>query len=145
MGPLSLGRDDSDEGNEVAMILANLGTDLTDPLERLAGVQRAVDDARMRCARMGPTATVNYVAAVMAPAGINIATGIAPRWQSFNVIISNVPGPKRTLNWNGARLDGMSTVSVTTSGLAGKSGVEGNRESVRVELGGRRRINKKKK
>src|SRR3546814_7922953 len=60
----------------------------------------------------GPTATVNYVAAVMAPAGINIATGIAPRWQSFNVIISNVPGPKRTLHWNGARLDGMYPVSV---------------------------------
>src|SRR3546814_14575033 len=72
----------------------------------------------MRCARMGPTATVNYVAAVMAPAGINIATGIAPRWQSFNVIISNVPGPKRTLHWNGARLDGMYPVSVITSGLA---------------------------
>src|SRR3546814_10241306 len=76
---------------------------------------RSVDDARMRCARMGPTATVNYVAAVMAPAGINIATGIAPRWQSFNVIISNVPGPKRTLHWNGARLDGMYPVSVITS------------------------------
>src|SRR3546814_5576007 len=76
MVPLSLRRDDSDEGNQVAMILANLGTDLTDPLERLACVQRSVDDARMRCARMGPTATVNYVAAVMAPAGINIATEI---------------------------------------------------------------------
>src|SRR3546814_15122522 len=89
--------------NQVAMILANLGTDLTDPLERLACVQRSVDDARMRCARMGPTATVNYVAAVMAPAGINIATGTAPRWQSFNRLISNVPGPKRTLPWNGRR------------------------------------------
>jgi diacylglycerol O-acyltransferase len=54
----------------------------------------------------------------MAPAGINIATGIAPRWQSFNVIISNVPGPKRPLHWNGARLDGMYPVSIITSGLA---------------------------
>lgn len=118
MVPLSLRRDDSDEGNQIAMILANLGTDLADPVERLARVQRSVDDARTRCARMGPTATVNYVATVMAPAGINIATGIAPRWQSFNVIISNVPGPKRPLHWNGARLDGMYPVSVITSGLA---------------------------
>lgn len=118
MVPLSLRRDDSDEGNQVAMILANLGTDLADPVERLTHVQRSVDDARSRCARLGPTATVNYVATVMAPAGINIATGIAPRWQSFNVVISNVPGPKRPLHWNGARLDGMYPVSVITSGLA---------------------------
>ncbi|NGY04953.1 wax ester/triacylglycerol synthase family O-acyltransferase [Solimonas terrae] len=118
MVPLSLRRDDSDEGNQVAMILANLGTDLADPVKRLAQVQRSVEDARSRCARMGPTATVNYVATVMAPAGINIATGIAPRWQSFNVIISNVPGPKRPLHWNGARLDGMYPVSIITSGLA---------------------------
>jgi diacylglycerol O-acyltransferase len=118
MVPLSLRRDDSDEGNQIAMILARLGTDLADPLERLAQIQRSVEDARSRCARMGPTATVNYVATVMAPAGINIATGIAPRWQSFNVIISNVPGPKRPLHWNGARLDGMYPVSIITSGLA---------------------------
>lgn len=118
MVPLSLRRDDSDEGNQIALILANLGTHLADPLARLAAIRGSVRDARSRYARIGPAATLSYVAAAMAPAGLNIATGIAPRWQSFNVIISNVPGPKRPLYWNGARLEGMYPVSIITSGLA---------------------------
>ncbi|WP_020650622.1 WS/DGAT/MGAT family O-acyltransferase [Solimonas variicoloris] len=118
MVPLSLRRDESEEGNRIALILANLGTHLADPLARLATIQGSVLDAKRRYARMGATAMLNYVAAVMAPAGLNIATGLAPRWQSFNVIISNVPGPKRPLYWSGAPLDGMYPVSVVTDGLA---------------------------
>ncbi|WP_084197586.1 WS/DGAT/MGAT family O-acyltransferase [Solimonas soli] len=118
MVPLSLRRDGSDEGNQIAMVLANLGTHVADPLARLAVIQGSMLDAKQRYSRMGPAAMLNYVATVMAPAGLNIATGIAPRWQSFNVIISNVPGPKRTLYWNGARLDGMYPVSIVTDGLA---------------------------
>ncbi|MGH8444853.1 MAG: WS/DGAT/MGAT family O-acyltransferase, partial [Solimonas sp.] len=118
MVPLSLRRDESDEGNQIAMILANLGTHLAEPAARLAAIQGSVQDAKRRFSRMGGAAMLNYVAAVMAPAGLNIATGIAPRWQSFNVIISNVPGPKRPLYWNGAQLDGMYPVSIITDGLA---------------------------
>jgi diacylglycerol O-acyltransferase len=118
MVPLSLRRDSSDEGNQIAMILANLGTHVADPVARLKVITGSVQDAKKRYARMGPAAMLNYVAAVMAPAGLNIASGIAPRWQSFNVIISNVPGPKRPLYWNGAALDGMYPVSIITDGLA---------------------------
>lgn len=118
MVPLSLRRDESDEGNQIAMILANLGTHLADPIDRLDTIRGSVQDAKRRFSRMGPAAMVNYVAAIMAPAGLNIATGIAPRWQSFNVIISNVPGPKRTLHWSGSQLEGMYPVSIITDGLA---------------------------
>jgi len=118
MVPLSLRRDGSEEGNQIAMVLANLGTHLADPVERLAVIQGSMLDAKERYSRMGPTAMLNYVATVMAPAGLNIATGIAPRWQSFNVIISNVPGPKHQLYWSGAKLDGMYPVSIVTDGLA---------------------------
>src|SRR3546814_19002635 len=88
MVPLSLRRDDSDEGNQVAMILANLGTDLTDPLERLACVQRSVDDARRRCTRLGPHEPVTYVAAVMAPPAITSPTGLAPRQKTLHALLS---------------------------------------------------------
>ncbi|SEQ53698.1 Protein of unknown function [Solimonas aquatica] len=118
MVPLSLRRDDSDEGNQIAMILANLGTHLANPLDRLETIRGSVQDAKRRYSRLGGAAMLNYVAAVMAPAGLNIATGLAPRWQSFNVIISNVPGPKRPLYWSGASLEGMYPVSVITDGLA---------------------------
>lgn len=118
MVPLSLRRDESEEGNQIAMVLANLGTHLDDPQARLETIKGSMLEAKRRYQRLGPAATLNYVAAVMAPSGLNIATGLAPRWQSFNVIISNVPGPKRPLYFNGARLQGLYPVSVITDGLA---------------------------
>ncbi|MBD0323978.1 MAG: DUF1298 domain-containing protein, partial [Aldersonia sp.] len=37
---------------------------------------------------------------------------------SFNVIISNVPGPTEQLYYNGARLDGLYPVSIVLDGFA---------------------------
>ncbi len=118
MVPMSLRRGASEDGNQLAVMLANLGTHLDDPLQRLASIRGSVRDAKSRYARIGPAATLSYVATAMAPAGLNLASGIAPRWQSFNIVISSVPGPKRRLYWNGARLDGMYPISVLTAGLA---------------------------
>jgi len=39
-------------------------------------------------------------------------------WQAFNVVISNVPGPKEPLYWNGARLQGMYPVSIVLDRIA---------------------------
>jgi diacylglycerol O-acyltransferase len=118
MVPTSLRRDDSDEGNQVGMILANLATDSADPVVRLRKITRSVGLAKERLARMNQAEIANYLAVVMAPSGLNMATGLAPRWQSFNVTISNVPGPKKALYWNGARLEGTYPVSIVLDGQA---------------------------
>ena len=55
---------------------------------------------------------------MMAPAGINLATGLASGLRAFNVIISNVPGPKQPLYWNGARLTGQYPVSIPVDQVA---------------------------
>jgi len=118
MVPMSLRRDDSDSGNQVAMILANLYTTVEDPVERLQAIQRSVQTSKDRFGKMSQAEIVNYMAATMAPFSLNYATGAAPRWQAFNVTISNVPGPKKTLYWNGAELEGMYPVSIVIDGQA---------------------------
>lgn len=118
MVPVSLRRDDSEAGNQVAMILANLHTTLDDPRERLAAIRRSMQTSKQRFAGMSQGEIMNYMALLMAPFALNYASGLVPRWQAFNVIISNVPGPKRTLYWNGATLEGTYPVSIPIDGQA---------------------------
>lgn len=113
MVPVSLRdeNDDSDGGNQIAVVLANLGTHVSSPAERMRIVKASVRDAKQRCKRMSPTELMLYTAVSLAPSGVNLLTGMAPAWQSFNVVISNVPGPKEQMYWNGARMDGIYPVA----------------------------------
>ena len=118
MVPVSIRRDDSDSGNQIAMILANLGTHIADPALRMETIQASVKESKDRYKNMTPEETLNYTAMTMAPAGFNMLTGIISNWQPFNVIISNVPGPKKTMYWNGAKLEGMYPVSIPLDRIA---------------------------
>ena len=118
MVPVSMRTDDSEGGNQVAMILANLATDQADPLERLATIKRSVNNSKERFARMNQQEIMGYLGTVMAVHGVNMALGINPGWQAFNIVISNVPGPKETLYWNGSKVEGVYPVSIAADGMA---------------------------
>lgn len=118
MVPMSLRDDDSDSGNQIAMILANLATHINDPLLRVELIQRSVKESKQRLSQMTLEEAVNYTAMTLAPAGLNLLTGRAPKLQTFNCVISNVPGPKKPLYWNGARLEGMYPVSIPVDRVA---------------------------
>lgn len=118
MVPMSTRRDESDSGNQVAMILANLGTHIADPAHRIELVRASMQEAKERCSRMNAEELLNYTALTLAPAGANLLLGVNPKWQSFNVVISNVPGPKEPLYWNGARLSGIYPVSIVLDRMA---------------------------
>lgn len=118
MVPASVRDDDSDTSNRITMILANLGTHKEDPLQRLAIIQRSVQNAKNRFKRMNSNQILNYSAFVYGLAGLNIASGMMPKRQAFNVIISNVPGPREPLYWNGAKLDALYPASIVLDGQA---------------------------
>jgi diacylglycerol O-acyltransferase / wax synthase len=118
MVPVSTRKDDSESGNQVAMVLTSLATHLDDPAERFGAIMRSMAAAKERLGRMSPAEMMNYLAVVMAPSGVNMATGLAPTWQAFNVVVSNVPGPKKTLYFNGAKMDGTYPVSIVLDGQA---------------------------
>ena len=118
MVPASVRSDDSDVSNRITMILANLGTHKDDPLERLKTVRRSVLSAKERFKRMNANQILNYSAFVYGLAGFHIASGLMPKRQAFNVIISNVPGPQEPLYWNGARLEALYPASIVLDGQA---------------------------
>ena len=118
MVPASVRDDDSETSNRITMILANLGTHKDDPLERLKIVRRSVLNAKQRFKRMNANQILNYSAFIYGAAGLNIASGLMPKRQAFNLVISNVPGPQEPLYWNGARLEALYPASIILDGQA---------------------------
>ena len=118
MVPMSLRKDDSEGGNQIAVILANLATHIGDPAHRLEVIRASVQESKTRFSQMTPEEILNYTALTLAPTGLSLLTGLAPKLQAFNVVISNVPGPKEPLYWNGAHLQGMYPVSIALDRIA---------------------------
>ncbi|WP_100638981.1 WS/DGAT/MGAT family O-acyltransferase [Marinobacter salexigens] len=144
MVPVSLRKyqppgEEKTEGNQVGVILANLHTDESHAGNRLRKINRGMQEAKERYADMSPEEILNYTALTLAPAAFNLLTGMAPKWQTFNVVISNVPGPKETRYWNGARLEGMYPVSIAMDRLALNMTVTSYNDQVEFGLIGCRR------
>jgi diacylglycerol O-acyltransferase len=121
MTPVSLRTDDGDGdgGNAVGTILASLGTDLADAEERMLAVRESMRRGKAALAGLSPLQVTALSAGVMSPLLVNTVLGV-PRFvrPPFNLVISNVPGPRQPLYWNGALLDGMYPLSIPTAGQA---------------------------
>ena len=106
-------------GNAVGAIMVQLGTELADPADRLAGVHRSTVDGKQALESMTPVQIMAMSAVGQAPA---ILTPML-RMQGivrppYNLIISNVPGPRTTHYWNGARMLGIYPLSIPINGMA---------------------------
>ncbi|MGZ6793335.1 MAG: WS/DGAT domain-containing protein, partial [Mycobacteriales bacterium] len=122
MTPVSLrsGEDDVEaSGNAVGVILADLGTHLADGEQRLLHVSASMRRGKAGLAGLSQLQVSALSAAVVSPLLVNSLLGV-PRFvrPPFNLVISNVPGPKQPLYWNGARLDAPYPLSIPTAGQA---------------------------
>ena len=116
--PISLRRDNSALGNQISFLLTNLGTHLDSPIARLTTIKDSIDDGKQRFSRMNQAQIINYSAIAYGWAGLNLATGLLPHRQAFNLIISNIPGDNQPLYFNGAKLTGIYPASVLFDGQA---------------------------
>ena len=121
MTPVSLRRDDDGQssGNAVGAILASLATDQADPERRLAAIAESTRRAKSILDGLNQLQVTALSAGVMLPMAINSLAGLY-RWGTlpFNIVISNVPGPRESLYLRGARLSGLYPLSIPTNGQA---------------------------
>ena len=106
-------------GNSVGAVMVQLATDLPDPADRLTTIHRSMADGKSALTGMTPMQVLAMSAIGMAPAIVLPALrlqGIAR--PPFNLIISNVPGPREPQYLNGARLVGTYPVSIPIQGMA---------------------------
>ncbi len=120
MTPVSLrSEDDGDEpSNAVGTILCNLGTDLEHPGARLIAVKSSMDHGKAVLKGLSQNQITALSAMVMAPLLLSAVGLHSLTPPPFNLVISNVPGPKEPLYWNGARLQGMFPLSIPLDGQA---------------------------
>ena len=114
MVPVSLHGETDAGGNQVTLLLANLATHLSDPLQRLRAIVQSTSEAKTRLSAMPRLQKMAHGITTVAPLGPGMLTGSAGTRPVFNVVISNVPGPRQTLYLNSARLDEVYPVSIPT-------------------------------
>ncbi|WP_425576861.1 WS/DGAT/MGAT family O-acyltransferase [Nocardioides conyzicola] len=106
-------------GNAVGSVMCQLGTDLEDPIDRLMVIHTAMQDGKEALSTMTPLQIMAMSALGQAPAiaapMLRMSGLVRP---PYNLIISNVPGPRETQYWNGAKLVGHYPLSIPINGMA---------------------------
>ncbi len=106
-------------GNAVGAVMVQLATDRHDPADRLMRIHHSMKDGKQALSSMTPLQIMAMSAIGQAPA---IVTPML-RMQGlvrppYNLIISNVPGPRATHYWNGAQMVGSYPLSIPINGMA---------------------------
>jgi diacylglycerol O-acyltransferase len=106
-------------GNAVGSVMARLGTDQADPADRLKAVQKSMKDGKEALKSLTPVQILAMSAIGQAPALLGPALKMQGIIRApYNLIISNVPGPRTTHYWNGAKLVGNYPLSIPLNGMA---------------------------
>ena len=110
--------------NQVVFTLSRLPTDVAEPLPRLAAAQAAGQEAKNLFADMRDllTTDISIVAAPLVVMGLTrlwaAARGANYLWPFFNLVISNVPGPRQPLYCVGAPATHYFPISIPYHGCA---------------------------
>ena len=142
MVPVSLRAEGEQDagGNMVGTILCNLATDIEDPAKRLEAISTSMRDNKKVFAELPKNQALALSAFLMS----GIALGLLPGFVSsapppFNIVISNVPGAREPMYWNGARLDGNYPLSIALDGQALNITLTNNADNLDFGLVGCRR------
>ena len=124
MVPISLRAEgDKSSNNQVSGTVIDLGTQVADPLERLALIMAGTQAMKAQMGSFGDLIPKDYpsLGAPWLMSGLSRLygrSGLADRIRLTNVTISNVPGPQVPLYLAGAKLDGLYPLSIVVHGVA---------------------------
>ena len=109
---------DSAAGNTVGQILVSLATHIADPRQRFEAVVASSKANKAHMRSLDPQALKRYTELSMVPQMILAKTAVGHRVQNSNVLISNVPGPREPVYFNGALVESVYAVSLLLAGQA---------------------------
>ncbi len=113
------GTDGSGRGNAVGAIVVNLATDKSSGATRLEEISYSARQAKKIMSDLSPLQIMALSAAQIAPIALTPVPGFVKYTRPpFNIVVSNVPGPRKQMYWNGAALDGSYPASIVLDGQA---------------------------
>jgi len=119
MAPVSLREEgDLESANAVGFITADLATNISDPEKRLRAIQQSMRAGKELLQGLSPREASIFMQLTQLPAVATSVLGLADKFPAFSTVVSNVPGPREQLYWNGARLDGIYPASIVFDGFA---------------------------
>ena len=112
-------KDEDGGGNSVGAILASLATHVEAPDERLTEIIESTSSAKATLQGMSKSAILQYSALLLAPSMLQMIPQTAGHVKpTFNLVISNVPGPEKPLYFRGAQLEASYPMSIPVHGQA---------------------------
>lgn len=119
MAPVSLREEgDLESSNAIGFITADMGTNVYDPEKRLRAIQDSMRAGKDLLRELSPGEAALFMQLTQMPALLTSILGLGSKFPAFSTVVSNVPGPRKPLYWNGARLDGMYPASIVFDGFA---------------------------
>ncbi|MBC7174390.1 MAG: DUF1298 domain-containing protein, partial [Polyangiaceae bacterium] len=110
-------KDDPGGGNAVGAVLATLATEVADPKARFEAIVASTKSAKAQLEGLSQNAILQYTMMLVSPMLLSQPPGAAGRVRpAFNVVISNVPGPRETLYFRGNRLEAYYPLSIPFHG-----------------------------
>lgn len=107
------------QNNMFGAWLCPLGTNLEDPVERLDLIHRSMAEGKQQVATVGSGASMLLAAPSIAGTVLLPMLPFMPKLRTgYNLPISNVPGPRVEMYWNGAHLEELYPVSTVYDGQA---------------------------
>jgi diacylglycerol O-acyltransferase len=120
--PVALPRDTTQPGgggNAISFANVKLGTDVDDVRARFAVIRRSSIAGREYLKQMGATALMTYTVLISSPQMLTRVPAIGARVPPiYNIIISNVPGPRSKLYFLGAEMEAYYPISALAHGQA---------------------------
>lgn len=122
--PVSLRSEgDKTNNNQVSGALIELGTQIADPLQRLARILEGTKAMKAQFGSLGTLMPTDYPSLgspwlLSGLVSLYGRSGLADRLRATNVTVSNVPGPQVPLYLAGAHLDAIYPLSIVVHGVA---------------------------
>ncbi len=111
-------KNDYDSPLAISYIVADLGTRHDDPADRLDAIVESTRAGKSMLSELSAREAGLYATLIQTPLFIASLMGVADWFPPVSTVISNVPGPREKLYWNGAPLLGTYPVSAVFHGFA---------------------------